>query len=1274
MSEAQAAGNGGATISPYVPRVFASWLREAADERWRCIDATLVFVDISGFTALSERLARAGNIGAEELTDTIAACFAALLEVAYAAGGSLLKFGGDALLLLFTGDAHPERGARAALGMRAALRAMGPITTSAGAVTLRMSIGLHSGPVHLFNLGGSHRELVITGPGATQTVRMESAAGAGQVIVSPAAAERLPSALVGAVSGPGVLLAAGPGAEVADGQGSPRREREVSRSAIPVALRDHLGSGERDAEHRRVTVAFLRFSGVETLLERDGPEATAASLDRMVRAAQQGADRHGITFLGSDVDADGGKLILAAGAPTSAGNDEERMLLALRDIVEHPNPFPFQIGVHAGPVFAGDIGPAYRRAYTVMGDAVNLAARVMGRAGPGQLLATRVVLDASRTTFEAVELSPFAVKGKREPVVASIVGPVRGSRASFAVGEETELPFVGRDRELATFDRIMEAAAAGTGHLVEVVGEAGIGKSRLLAAFRERTTDRASHEFTCELHRASTPYGTTRKLLYGLLGIPADAAPSQAAEELVAFLRARRPELEEWAPVLAIAIGAELPPTPATASLDERFLRPRLNELVMELLSTLWDEPVLVTIEDAQWIDEASSDVLRAVAEGLGERPWVLCVSRRELDRSLAEDAPRTTLQLAPLDSAATEELISAATDASPLAAHEMAELIERSAGNPLFLQQLVIAAQEVGGIESLPGSIESLMTARVDRLQPDLRDLLREVSVLGYSFPRELASSVVTRGRPGRLRQLSDLLHEDGDLIRFRHALIRDAAYEGLAFRRRRELHALAAETIAAAGDERPELLSFHYHLAARYDRSWQTSVVAGRRAASVYANTEAARFYRRALDAARRVAGIDPREVARISEALGDALQRMGELEEASEAYRVASRSLRDDPVAWSGVVLKDAQVKAQLAWYPPALAAITRARKRLADLPASEVQAQRAKLSVWYGQLRMRQGRYADAIEWCRLAMEEADASGEREALAHAYRLVDAANAERGQLHGTDYSERGLQLYEELGDLPNQAAILNNLGAFGYWAGNWSEALDYYQRANEIEDRVGNVIGAALGRSNVAEILADQGRWDEADRYFREAERALRAARFLNGMAFVRANIGRTAARAGRFEEAEELLVEARHGAQEVGAATQVVEANVRLAELEVLRGAPDRALSFLEEALSRLGTSEGVVAHGPMPHRVRGYALVQKGEFEAAEAAFRDSLDAAQARGADYERALAERALSDLHEMLHGVPDEALLASSRSTFDALGVERLPEIPRRPADVGV
>jgi class 3 adenylate cyclase len=199
------------SLLPYLPRLLLQWLAEEPDATSRELDGTVVFVDISGFTKLSERLAKSGRMGAEELAEAIGSCFARLLAVAYGNGGGLLKFGGDALLLLFTGTDHALKGARAAVGMRRALREIGKLETSGGRVQLRMSVGLHSGTFHLFLVGGSHREFMITGPGATQTAAMEGTAEAGEILVSPATAALLPAKVIGAAKGPGFLLRGDPG-------------------------------------------------------------------------------------------------------------------------------------------------------------------------------------------------------------------------------------------------------------------------------------------------------------------------------------------------------------------------------------------------------------------------------------------------------------------------------------------------------------------------------------------------------------------------------------------------------------------------------------------------------------------------------------------------------------------------------------------------------------------------------------------------------------------------------------------------------------------------------------------------------------------------------------------------------------------------------------------------------------------------------------------------------------------------------------------------------
>src|SRR5215470_11324588 len=155
-------------LDAYVPPVLLRHLANSPDARVRTVDATVVFADISGFTRLSERLARAGQEGAEELSETIGGCLSSLLAIAHADGGELLKLGVDALLLMFDGEGHAARACDAALGMRQGLREVGRLHTSAGHVTLRMSQGVHSGEFHLFVVGESHRELLIAGPAATE--------------------------------------------------------------------------------------------------------------------------------------------------------------------------------------------------------------------------------------------------------------------------------------------------------------------------------------------------------------------------------------------------------------------------------------------------------------------------------------------------------------------------------------------------------------------------------------------------------------------------------------------------------------------------------------------------------------------------------------------------------------------------------------------------------------------------------------------------------------------------------------------------------------------------------------------------------------------------------------------------------------------------------------------------------------------------------------------------------------------------------------------------
>jgi class 3 adenylate cyclase len=737
-------------LQPYLPRLVVEWQESDPGTRFREIDGSMVFVDVSGFTKMSERLARQGRVGAEEVSDVIDDTFSSLLARAYAYGGGLLKFGGDALLLFFDGDGHPLRATAAAHGMRAELRRIGTFTTTAGKVTLRMSVGVHTGLFHFFLVGDSHRELIVAGPAATETVTMEGAASAGQILLSPALAAVLPGANRGRELGPGVLLAGTP-PEVETVAIERVSTRLDLTPLVAKGLRETVQQGEVEPEHRTVTIAFVHYGGFDEMVLRDGPAAAADALDGLVRSAQRAVDERGVAFLSTDVAPDGGKIILTAGAPTVTGADEEGMLLAVREIVAADTPLPLHVGVNTGPVFAGTIGPAYRKTYTVMGDAVNLAARLMAKAEHGQVVATPIVLDGSRTLFETEELEPFLVKGKKQPITAFVVGEAKGSRASIA---ESGLPLVGRDEELAVLTDAWARAARGEGVVVEITAEPGMGKTRLLDEFLGRIGDADLVRGECRLYQAATPYFPFRTLLqqaFGLEGLEPDEAPAA----LAALVAERSPALAPWLSLIGTPLDLEIEPSPEVRELEDEFRRARLEQAVDGLLAEVVTEPTVLLVEDAHWMDEPSRDLLARLASAAGTRPWLVLLARRPGPQGyVASEEDATRIELGPLDPDAAAALIDAATEHDPLMPRQVRALAERAAGNPLFLLELLDALRRGEDVEALPQSVDGLIQARIDRLPPADRTRLRELSVLGTTFREEYVVSALARGRRSRVRE----------------------------------------------------------------------------------------------------------------------------------------------------------------------------------------------------------------------------------------------------------------------------------------------------------------------------------------------------------------------------------------------------------------------------------------------------------------------------------------------------------------------------------------
>ena len=547
-------------------------------------------------------------------------------------------------------------------------------------------------------------------------------------------------------------------------------------------------------------------------------------------------------------------------------------------------------------------------------------------------------------------------------------------------------------------------------------------------------------------------------------------------------------------------------------------------------------------------------------------------------------------------------------------------------AATPLFLFQLLDAFRETGTLEALPGSIKSLVAGEIDRLAPGDRTILRYAAVLGTSFDPTLLTDCVRDDvelDPDVWTRLSGLLAlEPNGELQFRSTLMRDAAYEGLPYRRRRALHARVGATIEwTAGenvDEVVGILALHFHEAQRWDKALAFARAAGDRALGIYANVEATRFYGMALKAGRHLRSVTASDLARLQELSSDALYRIGEFAAADRALMAARRTLRSDSIQAGELTVKQAMISSRVDAYSQALRRMNRGLKALDGRRGTEAAATRARLMAMVAVTKFMQNHRVESIEWCRRAAREARRGDARDALAMAYKILDMALLENGQIEKAIYSGRALTIYEELGDLVNQAIVLNNLGLLEHDRSHWDASRALYQRALDQADAIGNRSMAALVKYNISEILIDQGRPDEAEPLLREVIRVWRAAGEDADVAEANRELAKALIRRGNLESAGRLLDQARAAQVKLHKDGEVLRTDARVAELLVVDGRGAEALKLIDSATRRSARTEGGSTVVPMLGRLRGWALLQLGHLDEAEATWTRALRSARRR--------------------------------------------------------
>ena len=1322
-------GDSGIDVATYLPAslVHAVALATARAAPW-CheVDGTMVMSDLSGFTPLSERLGALGDEGAERLTNIINSFFERLLKISGRYGGDTLLFGGDAILLLFDGPSHASRAVTAALAMLKETSRVRAVEVPGGRIKLGMSVGAHSDTFLLAAAGlNEATQLFYLGEGAAVTARAESAAGRGQLAVS--------ARTVGLLDGPAAVPSSGDflrvdkySAETRAWQPPEARTVVAGRlgqleSFLPPYLRMSRGAGPQGVrigpEHRRVTMVFIDVLGLEESLKRDGLSGLLEQLQGYAAIANRLALKHHGYVVCSDIATQGTKLMLTFGAPMAheyAATNAARFAVELNaELRDSGLSLQHKVGVNGGHVFAGEVGPAFRRQYTVMGDAVNLAARLMAAAPPGEVYASRLLLDQAGSGLCARELEPIAVKGKAEPVAVCVLEEERRAVASASALRPAarEGRMFGRRAELETIRTAWEGVTRGGGRTVLVQGEPGIGKTRLIDEALGGMADPGQiTRAACFEHLQAAPFTPWVDVLSSILGLSHGDSTSERTEAVRSYVKVHLPEFLEVGSLLNPLLALSLPQGDVVNSLESGARRERLFELVSRILTeAAAGRGRLVFIEDIHWIDESSLDLVRFVTRRGTDAVTrvLLLLTTRPTDVPLAlEGAAVSRIELTELTEAESLEMVREALQLEDLP-REVAEAIyAKTKGNPLFLEEVVRSLQapnvlnrilgassvsraaELAALE-IPDRVQGLLMSRIDRLSPDTREVLKAGSVAGRSFDESVLAGIddellhsVSLGRAFDELIAAALIvpERDGDGldVSFRHALVQDVAYESLPFARRRYLHGRLAhylETTQAVPDH--GLLLHHYRHAGDTGKTRMHAVRASESSVAVYANLEAIDYLAVALDTATSRTPRDACLRSRFEELMGDSLETLARYDEAVDCFsrarrRWASPAVRKiaDSALRDVSPIDEADARDSLLCWKIAVAmergcgAYTRAlrwlEKGAATLPPSHLRLT-ARMEITRGGFLTRLGRFREAVEFgeegLALAREDADPGLQ----AYALTLLGFAFDSLGRYErGVECHTEAIVLYEQAGDLHGLAMSHGNLAGSHMYLGEFRAALEHDELALALHGRVGSTGWVAIEHVNLGAVLIQMGDLEAALEHLDQALR-LRSCQGVNpgliGFALVLCCQAHVCA--GELEAASREIAEGRQLLEDIGAHGQLLDAGVAEAELQLARG------DLVQAAESSCLTLTQAQAAGAELNQVQalcmlGRVRLAEGDPQAAIAGLEAGAALAEKIGAGYERA---RTLAVLAEVRAACADggqacEDALAQAIQLFRKMG----------------
>ena len=966
-------------VAPPIIRRYERKPDLPTDPRFESYDGVVLFLDISGFTKMTEDLAKLGSEGTEQITRILNSNFDKLVGLVCTHGGEVVKFAGDAFAAVWLIEdelqgSNPKSQMRKMvhLASQCALK----IQRQSGKIgkapkvkqdvfadrykpEISFKIGIGSGDIQLAHVGGINQrwDLLMKGKALERAVTAEGSAVPGDIVLEHGAATTIQGVAEGRdeVFGGFFLkkLSKKPALkELIPSSYNPEIEPAL-RLYIPDAVQDRVDAGQGDfiGELRRVTVLFINLPDI-----RSG--ASISQDQKIVQDVQQVVFGFEGAINKLSIDDKGVSVLAVFGLPPNSHEaDPERGVRAALEIQQKfsPKNIKSSIGVTTGRAYCGAIGSSVRREYTVIGDIVNLSARLM-QAAKNSVLCDINTHDASKDKLKFKELPKIMVKGKKDPVV--IYRPVGSDNYNFSSTMDKLREFiVGRDNERAALAQAIEGLTlAGSSRVVIVQGEPGTGKSHLVQHsmfLAESKKIKTAIGMASSIERA-TPYLAFRGLFIDLLGLRTTTR-RQSPKEIIAKMLSDREDLAKVAPVLSDVLKIKLKDNEHTKKLDGKARVDRALEVMMHLMKVAAREQrYLIVLEDIHWFDSSSWELLVAMVQNV---PGLLVLLT---SRALPLPPPAgylqvlrwkstRTIRLTNLSVEDTAKLVSNRLQVDEIPQRISTLVYEHSHGNPFFIHEMALNLESAGIVEidegicriaerfqkgkiAVPNTIEGVVTSRIDSLTPSEQLTLKVASVIGREFQGKTLYDIFPVDREKeRLKKHIEKLQSLGFLdvegegknkkYIFQHVIIQEVSYQLMLHQQRSKLHQDVAAWYESNFGRNLEryvgLLAHHYSNAgpSKATEAFRYIDLAGEAALQAGAAREATEFYLGALELADKLdESADPIPVWRKASwqrHLSDAFFAMGNRKDsviyANEALETMGSKQPKSVIGWKYLTLK-------------------------------------------------------------------------------------------------------------------------------------------------------------------------------------------------------------------------------------------------------------------------------------------------------------------------------------------------------------------------------